>query len=74
MLSMLTYLEARERHLLLNQSSGAGNFKRTRGGRPNIEYSVVYERHLWPHRRLAWQGLAQAINGVAVPLLERYKL
>ncbi|MDB5101036.1 MAG: hypothetical protein JWM80_5457 [Cyanobacteria bacterium RYN_339] len=74
MLSMLTYLESRERHLLLNQSSGAGNFKRTRGGRPNIEYSVVYDQHLWPHRRLAWQGLARAINGVAVPLLEQYKL
>lgn len=74
MLSMLTYVEARERNLLLNQSSGAGNFKRSRGGRANVEYSVVYEQHLWPHRRLAWQGLAQAINGVAVPLMRQHKL
>ena len=74
MLSMVTYREARERQLLLNQSSGAGNFKRTRGGRPNVEYSVVYERHLPAGRRLVWQALARTINGVAVPLMRQYKL
>jgi hypothetical protein len=74
MLMMVSYTEALERGLLLNQSSGAGNFKRARGGRPNIEYSVVYERHLWPHRRLTWQSLAALINGIAVPLMKNYKL
>lgn len=73
MLSALTYQAAQAQDLLLNQSSGAANFKRSRGGRPNVEYSVVYERHLAPHRRMVWGTLAGLINGVAVPLMEKYK-
>ena len=74
MLTAVTYLEAQARGLLLNQSSGAAGFKRSRGGRGNIEASMVFDRHLPPHRRAAWALLAGLINGVAVPLMRRYKV
>ena len=37
---------ARDQQLKLHYSSGAGQFKRARGGQPALEYSAVYTRHL----------------------------
>ena len=74
MLGAVTYLEAQGRELLLNQSSGAAGFKRSRGARPNVEATMVYHRHLPPHRQAAWGLLEGVINGVAVPLMRRYKV
>lgn len=74
MLTVLMYLEAQERGLLLNMSSGAAGFKRCRGGRGNVEATMVYHRHLPIGRRAAWDLLAGAINGLAVPLMRQYKV
>ena len=55
---------------LLNYSSGAGDFKRRRGGEPVIEFNAVYTRHLTPARRAAFVGLREVANRVARPFLE----
>ncbi|GAA3406381.1 GNAT family N-acetyltransferase [Paenibacillus hodogayensis] len=65
---------AGERGLLLHESSGAAQFKRNRGAVAEIEYSAVYDRHLPPGRRAGWKLLEKLLNGVGVPLLEKYKL
>ncbi len=36
--------------------------------------TVAGEALLNAHRRLAWAALAKAINGIAVPLMRRYKV
>lgn len=59
---------------LLHESSGAAQFKRNRGAAAEIEYSAVYDRHLPPDRRAGWALLEKLLNGVGVPLLEKYKL
>ena len=70
---VLTHL-ARDRGLLLHQSSGVGHFKRSRGARPHLEFSAVYTRHLGARQRAAWATLAGLANRVGAPLLERYRL
>ena len=58
----------------VNLSSGAAEFKRLRGGRPEIEYSAIFDRHLSPGRRGAVRALAAVVNGLGVPLMRRLKL
>lgn len=60
--------------LILNLSSGAAHFKRLRGGKPSIEYSVVFTRHLPLRRRIIWFVLQWVSNSIGVPLIKRYKL
>ncbi len=60
--------------LLLNLSSGAPGFKRTRGGEPSIEYSTVYTAHLSLRRRFAWQTIALLSNKIGVPIMKKYRL
>jgi hypothetical protein len=61
-------------NLLLNLSSGASNFKRLRGGKPSIEYSCIYTKHLSLKRRLTWTFLQFLSNKIGIPLLEKYEL
>jgi hypothetical protein len=65
---------AAERGRILHMSSGAAGFKRLRGAEPQIEYSLVYHRHLGPRRRLPWQLLAALSEGAIIPLMRRYGL
>lgn len=58
LLSTLLALEAKERGNLLHQSSGAAEFKRLRGARPEPEYTMIYEQHLPARRRLPIKSLA----------------
>jgi hypothetical protein len=58
------------RGLVLNYSSGAGEFKRRRGAEPCLEFNAVYDRHLMPHRRAANAILERLANGPGRRFLE----
>jgi hypothetical protein len=58
----------------INLSAGAAEFKRLRGGRPVIEYSAIFDRHLAGHRRLAIVVLGLLANRIAVPLMRKLQL
>jgi hypothetical protein len=74
-LLMLELLErAAARGRVLHLSSGAASFKRLRGAEPQLEYSLVYHRHLPPRRRLPWRLLAWLSRRAIIPLMERYGL
>lgn len=69
MISTLLSLEAKERGLLLNLSSGAGGYKTLRRAKPYIEYNAVYTKHLTFGRRIPWTVLQTLMNRVASPLM-----
>lgn len=74
---LLTHLclqRAAEQRVVLNFSSGAAHFKRLRGGQPEIEYSMVYVRHLSNSRQRVWRMLAKLLHGIGVPLMKKLKL
>ena len=62
--------EVNERRQLLNYSSGAGDFKRRRGGVASVECNAVYDRHLPARRRMAFRIAAVLLNRLARPWLE----
>ncbi len=64
---------AMEEGLSLNFSAGAGAFKRNRGARPALEFSMVFDNHLPRRRRLAYQALSSALESMR-PMLERIAL
>jgi hypothetical protein len=75
MLSLLLLLDAENKGIrFLNQSSGAAEFKRSRGAKPFIEYAMYYTRDLPVLQRSGWAVLKTIINGIAIPLLKYYKL
>ena len=59
---------------LVNLSAGVAHFKRQRGGRPAIEYSVALIEHLPRARRHAIRALGGALRGVGVPVMQRFRL
>jgi len=59
--------------LAINFSAGAASFKRNRGAQPATEFSIVFDSHLPAWRRLAYSGLASALDAMA-PSLERIAL
>jgi len=71
MLSQLNVQESETRGWVLNQSSGAGVFKRNRGCRKYIEYNYYYNGHLSAKQRRAWDFLAALVNRLFKPQLER---
>ena len=56
--------------LSVNYSAGAGAFKRNRGARPTLEFSMIFDAHLPFWRRLSYRCLAWALEAMA-PMLER---
>ena len=60
-----------ETRTLLNYSSGAGRFKRRRGGIPAIESNALYTRHLPAHRRAIFEGLRVMVNRFGRAFLEQ---
>lgn len=56
--------------LLLNYSAGAANFKRNRGARPTLEFSMIFDDHLPAWRRASYHALASSLDAMA-PILER---
>lgn len=74
MLSAVLIQEAERRGLLLNESSGAAQFKRNRGALGHLEYNAVHDCHLPRYRRICWSILSVLINRVGVPLMQKWKL
>lgn len=60
--------------LLLNYSSGAGEFKRRRGGVPALEWNAVYTRHLSATKRTVYRFLEGALNRFGRRFLEENKV
>lgn len=73
LLTMETMLEAEKRGMLLNMSSGAAHFKRLRGAEAQLEFNMVYDRHLPWWRRLPWT-LTRIISVPTIWLVRRYGL
>ncbi|AMW84870.1 hypothetical protein RCO22_20035 [Pseudomonas yamanorum] len=73
-LTRLCLQEAVERGVVLNFSSGAAEFKRLRGGQPQIEYSLIHVAHLSWGRRWVWHVLSHLLHGIGVPLMRKLKL
>lgn len=69
MAMILPALEARADGLRVNHSAGAGEFKRLRGARPQLEYLALYDAHLPPGRRLGYAGLEAALKSVTPALM-----
>lgn len=74
MLGGILYDTAAQKGWLLNDSSGAAEFKRLRGAVADIEFRAVDVRHLAWRRRMGWRVLATLLHRVAVPLVRRYEL
>ena len=74
LLTQLCLQRAARECKLLNFSSGAADFKRLRGGKSAIEYSLVYQRHLPLKQAWTWRFLAWLLHLLAVPLMQKLKL
>lgn len=73
-ISALAVLEAKEKGLILNQSSGASSFKLRRKAKPVLEYHMVYTKHLNPLRRAAWRVMRTYGNKVVLPFAVKNKI
>ena len=63
--------ETLARKWTLNFSSGAGEFKRRRGGQPVIESTAFYWSHLPLHRQVACTAWAAMLNSLGAAILRR---
>lgn len=70
-LMALVLRDTARRKLLLNLSAGAGSFKRSRGGRPCVEHTAVFDAHLPPARRRPWKALEAISNRIGLPVTWR---
>ncbi|WP_024850884.1 GNAT family N-acetyltransferase [Hydrogenovibrio kuenenii] len=66
----LTY----ERKQPMNLSSGAGSFKRARGGEPTLEYTAFYCHHLPWHRRIIHKNFSSLVNRYAPQMFEQHQI
>ncbi|MEO9515573.1 MAG: hypothetical protein ABJG55_07570 [Paracoccaceae bacterium] len=67
-------LYAARHGLEFNMSSGAAQYKMTRGATAEMEFTAFYIRHLPFHRRAPFAVLRLIGNKIAIPLLKRYQL
>lgn len=74
LISQISLEEAAKRRSLLNMSAGAADFKRLRGGQPEIEYSLVLVNHLPRKRQRVWRVLGHLLHAVGVPIMRKLKL
>jgi hypothetical protein len=74
LLMALLLKTAKERNLLLNLSSGAGSFKRSRGGRATLEYTAVYAKHLSTPKRIFIRNLSKLLNRYLPNAFDKYQI
>lgn len=72
MLMTAVIASAQREQKLLNLSSGAGRFKRLRGGRPEIEFTAVYVNHLSRAKRTVWRNVETLFRKIGVPMLRKF--
>lgn len=70
----LVLRDAAEKNITLNLSSGASEFKRLRGGKPEIEYSAAYIKHLSLKRKVIIFLLSELYARLGVPVMKILKL
>lgn len=63
-----------QRGQLLNLSSGAGEFKRQRGGEPVIEYTAVYLNHLPLMRRFGLRAFIRLMQASLPPAFRHFQV
>ncbi len=67
-------LYAAHHDLRLNMSSGATQFKRSRGATAEMEFTAFYSNHLPLAKRLPMGALRCVANQVGIPILKKYQL
>lgn len=72
LLSTQVVLEAEATGNCIHNSAGVGQFKRLRGAIPVTEYNAVYTGHLPYKQRLFWQTMRRLMNGIALPVIDKY--
>lgn len=65
---------AKERSQMLNLSSGAGSFKRSRGGKATLEYTAVYVEHLSFGKKMFIRMLDKVLNRTLPKAFEKYEI
>lgn len=73
-LSMFIAQYGTERGLRQHWSSGAPQFKKSRGAVAELEYTAVYTRHLPFYQRAVWALLVKLSNGLYRKILEENEL
>lgn len=73
-ISTVINLQALEDKVLLNQSSGAGDYKKLRCAKGSMDYFAVYSRHLPMGRRSIWKVLYTVMKYIGEPFMYRYDL
>jgi Acetyltransferase (GNAT) domain len=64
--------QAMSRRCKIHYSSGAGSFKSARGGKPELEYTAVFARHLPPYRQAALGLFAQLVGRFGEKLIRQH--
>lgn len=72
MISLHLLYDARKYGYLLHASSGAAEFKKSRGAIETFEYSAVYFNHLPWARKLPWKVLQYLLDQLAKPIVQKY--
>ncbi|MEK3889224.1 hypothetical protein [Bacillus sp. FSL K6-3431] len=73
MLSNQLYEKAREKVILMNNSGGAGSYKKARGCQPEMEYSYIYTKHLPVKDRLNWWAIQCLTYTVGSRILWKFR-
>lgn len=74
LLMALLLKTAKERSLMLNLSSGAGSFKRSRGGKAMLEYTAIYSEHLPISKQMFVKNLSKLLNRYLPEAFEKYQI
>lgn len=74
LISSLLMQESEQNNNVLNQSSGASNFKSQRGAVPFIEYNYYFSSHVPFAQKTMWKILSLFINTIGEFTLKKFKL